>query len=84
MSKDKSVERIAYLAKRFNVFATDEYKKFEDDAKYITLSDQSIDDVVLAVYTLKCYADGSPKYNDAGFIIPKNIGTSKIFDLRRF
>jgi len=78
MSKDKSVQRIAFLAKNFNVFTDEDFEtlnKDEDNLPIIYNPYDTIDeDVVLALYKVKRYENGDIKVDDDGNPIVKWVG----------
>lgn len=78
MSKDKSIKRIAFLAKNFNVFTDEDYETLNKDDENIPIVSNPYDtideDVVLALYKVKRYENGDTKVDDAGNPIVKWVG----------
>ena len=78
MSKDKSIERISFLAKNFNVFDDEDYETLNKDEENIPIlksHHNTIDeDSVLALYRVKLYDNGDIKVDDDGNPIVKWVG----------
>jgi len=74
MKKNKSIERIAFLAEKFNVFTNDEYKGLIEKDGVITVYGNEIDREVIALYTVKMYDNGDLKVDDHNNTISNWIG----------
>jgi len=78
MSKDKSVQRISFLAKNFNVFTDEDFETLNNDEENIPIIHNpynTIDeDIVLALYKVKRYENGDMKVDDSGNPIVKWVG----------
>lgn len=80
--KDKSIERIAFLAKKFNVFTEDEETVMlseDSPEQFVTLSSMD-EEVSLALYSVKYHEDGSFKVdNDDNPVIKKIYVSEDVF-----
>jgi hypothetical protein len=78
MSKDKSVKRISFLAKNFNVFTNEDYETLNKDEENIPIVSNPYDtideDTVLGLYKVKRYDNGDMKIDDNGNPIVKWVG----------
>ena len=72
--KNKSLERVTFLAEKFNVFTNEDFIEYlkEDNHGYLTV--MSEDDVPIALYKTKRYDDGSEKLDDNHNVIVTWIG----------
>jgi hypothetical protein len=67
MSKDKSIQRISFLAKNFNVFTDEDFEVLNKDVNNIPIlqSQSTIDeDIILGLYKVKRYENGDIKLDD--------------------
>lgn len=73
MKKDKSIERITFLAEKFNVFVNNDYDELaEKEGVNIVEGNQSGE--IIALYTVKTYDNGDKKIDDNNNTISNWIG----------
>jgi len=73
MKKDKSIERITFLAEKFNVFTNEEVEELTDNKDNIYVV-KGNDKKVIALYTVKTYENGDIKVDDKNNTISNWIG----------
>ena len=73
---NKAIERITFLAKKFNVLSKEEFeellKQDEPHRKLNKILDEN--DGIIALYTIKRHAHGEPKKDDDGNTICRVVG----------
>ena len=72
MKKNKSIERISFLAKKFNVFEDTDYDELIKKDGIIGVDGN--DGKLIAMYTVKKYDNGDLKLDDNGNVISNWIG----------